>query len=272
MKIESELMRSAEGFLSLRQRAEALFALVDAAPEEPVEGEDGRIALLRRIRRAAQGIDRFAPRPDWPAWQFFSGDYASDLMMALFRMTLDAHEYAAAMALAIVYEAYAEEEIRPDYPNLSIARLAKALVHYGVGEYAEAARLAMVDDESSLQEYEDCYSGLTETREMLIRRSCEAAGAWVELAGYLAECRAARDLEPGEAAEEALLTEICAAVKARAQEGPMWKPAHWTPGWEERVDNALEEAETAASELRSMRLERGCTEEEADEGLRMLEE
>lgn len=175
MKIDSWLIGDEDEFLSLRARAEAFFALVEAAPEEPAEGEDGRIALLRRIRRAERAMDRHAPRPDWPAWQFYSGDYACDLLAALFRMTLDARAFTAAMALAIVYGEFAEAERRPEDPAQSIAQLARALVHYEVGEYGEAARLAGAADEFALVEFGSSFSGLLETKELLIRRS-EAGG------------------------------------------------------------------------------------------------
>lgn len=86
-------------------------------------------------------------------------------------MMLDARAYTAAMALAIVYGEFAEAERRPEDPAQAIAQLARALVHYEVGEYEEAARLAGAADEFALVEFESSFSGLLETKELLIRRS-----------------------------------------------------------------------------------------------------
>ncbi|MBQ2954514.1 MAG: hypothetical protein IJE07_13365 [Clostridia bacterium] len=271
MKIRTHLSQEKEEFQVLRRLVEERFTAFEAAPEEPVEGEEPWLTEVREIAIRDQGVDHGYEPPDWPAWNLFTGEYPGDLLLSLFRLVYNRNEYVTAMLLATAYRDAMARLCRPDWPTHAMARLAQAMVHYAVGDHVKAATLAMYDDESTLDDCEICFSGLVETRELLIRRSCEAAGAWVELAEYLAERRMAVRMKPCEASERALLEEIRAAVKARGQESPLWKPSRWAPGWLDRKACVGEEAMEAAETLREMRLERGCNEDEASQGLRMLD-
>ena len=270
MRIRTYLNDAEQELGLLRQLVEERFAQFEAAPEEQAEGEAPWLKAVRDIHARERETDCGYEPLDWPAWNLFTGDYAGDLLLSLFRMVYNRHEYTAAMLLATAYEDFVES-LRPDWPAHAMARLAKAMVHYAVGNHVEAAVIAMYDDESTLDDCDDCFSGLLETRELLIRRSCEAVGAWVELAEYLCEQRMATDVEPGVAGEKALLEEIRAAVKSREQEYPLWKPAYRTLDWANRKARVGEDALEAAKALREMRLERGCSEDEAALGLRLLE-